>query len=435
MHVDNRRKINATLNLIKEIGGEVNAENQLRGSGNDTIIWLLRQGVAPGWLSQTGTRVDSDQHQPRAWHTRTPCILVSWTKSSSPHASSACWLPWCNFWSLKRSLWTRRSRNCPLHWRAKSLKNWCQRSMRRSWMVPSSFWRWSMQFAAFSAWHSPWWSTSWCLGARTAPLREPWQQVPSWQVPSLPCCAVSLGWWLPPTPTHVPPWPVQRRATLRASTPPSGVEVSWATPCALWVCLSFGCCWPSTAPSTLRQTTGRFSSTARQATAWAAALWPCSAVWAAASTPRPRMWVRTSAARLWLAWMRMIPTTLPPSRTTWATMWVNWHALSCIGHQLILIFLVEQALIASSKKKKQAADVGNNGKQVLSFFFWAAVCSWGLLSNDFWWFLSCFVWGLCRTLSRCKLRWHRRDGSWSFRILRWEHLRCFGHRGCCRRGI
>ena len=38
MHVDNRRKINA--NLIKEIGGEVevNAENQLRGSGNDTII-------------------------------------------------------------------------------------------------------------------------------------------------------------------------------------------------------------------------------------------------------------------------------------------------------------------------------------------------------------------------------------------------------------
>jgi hypothetical protein len=38
MHVDNRRKINATLNLIKEIGGEVNAENQLRGSGNDTII-------------------------------------------------------------------------------------------------------------------------------------------------------------------------------------------------------------------------------------------------------------------------------------------------------------------------------------------------------------------------------------------------------------
>ena len=37
------------------------------------------------------------------------------------------------------------------------------------------------------------------------------------------------------------------RATLRASTPLSAEVVSWATPCAPWVCSCSGLCWPSTA--------------------------------------------------------------------------------------------------------------------------------------------------------------------------------------------
>ena len=37
------------------------------------------------------------------------------------------------------------------------------------------------------------------------------------------------------------------RDTLRASTPLSAEVVSWATPCALWVCSCSGFCWPSTA--------------------------------------------------------------------------------------------------------------------------------------------------------------------------------------------
>ena len=120
------------------------------------------------------------------------------------------------------------------------------------------------------------------------------------KVPSLPCCVVSSAWWLLPTPMREPLWHVQRRLwaigtmlfsrkkhifykhqnlfvmhvlqkvvlrcseswtfffccqmhqrsardTLRASTPLSAEVVSWATPCALWVCSCSGFCWPSTA--------------------------------------------------------------------------------------------------------------------------------------------------------------------------------------------
>mmetsp|Transcript_25746 Transcript_25746/g.53233 ORF Transcript_25746/g.53233 Transcript_25746/m.53233 type:complete len:206 (-) Transcript_25746:1579-2196(-) len=123
------------------------------------------------------------------------------------------------------------------------------------------------------------------------------------------------------------PRPSQRVSPSPSRPGPSWASLSWASVSSVSRQWSSSSAWATATPTPCRSC---------RALASVPRLSPSSHASRVASTPRPPTWVPTSSASSRRASTRTILTTLPSSRTTWATTLATWPAWARISSSLTL---------------------------------------------------------------------------------------------------